>query len=109
MQSEISAIKERVKDLEEKVCKNEAQIEELKKGQSEFSKDVHEIKIHSEYTRRSLDEIKESILKLEKHRLEEHFVQPLKRRVTREEKIMGIVIIGLTVLILGILFPSVSW
>lgn len=109
MQSEISAIKERVKDLEEKVDKNQTQIEDLKKGQSEFSKDVHEIKIHSEYTRRSLDEIKESILKLEKHRLEEHFEKPLKLRMTREEKVMGIIIAGLTLLILGILFPMVNW
>ncbi len=88
MQSEILAIKERVKDLEEKVDKNQARIEELQKGQSEFSKDIHEIKIHSEYTRRSLNEIKESILKLEQHRLEEHFVRPLKRRATRGEKVM---------------------
>lgn len=109
MQSEISAIKERVEDLEERVSKNETQIEELKKGQSEFSKDVHEIKIHSEYTRRSLEEIKESILKLEQHRLEEHFEKPLKLRMTREEKVMGMIIAGLTLLILGILFPMVNW
>lgn len=109
MQSEILAIKERVKDLEEKVDKNQAQIEELKKSQIEFSKDVHEIKIHSEYTRRSLDEIKESISKLEKHRLEEHFEKPLKLRMTREEKVMGMIIAGLTLLMLGILFPMVNW
>ena len=109
MQSEILAIKERVKDLEEKVDKNQARIEELQKGQGEFSKDIHEIKIHSEYTRRSLDEIKESIAKLEQHRLEEHFEKPLRLRMTREEKIMGMIIAGLTLLILSILFPMVNW
>ncbi len=109
MQSEILAIKERVKDLEEKVDKNQARIEELQKGQSEFSKDIHEIKIHSEYTRRSLNEIKESILKLEQHRLEEHFEKPLRLRMTREEKVMGMIIAGLTLLILSILFPMVNW
>ena len=109
MDGEILAIKERVKDLEERVDKNQAQIEELQKGQSEFSKDVHEIKIHSQYTRQSLDEIKESISKLEQYRLEEHFEKPLRLRMTREEKIMGMIIAGLTLLILSILFPMVNW
>lgn len=109
MDSEIAKLQERVDDLENDVKQVIADVGDLRLEHKALNQAILKIEIHSEYTRDSLDEIKVSVKEISEKQFNALYTDPLTKRLSREERVVGIIIIGIVMFVLAALFPGINW
>lgn len=109
MEKDIAKLQERVEDLENDVSQVISEVGDLRREHKALNQAILKIEIHSEYTRSSLDEIKVSVKEISDKQFNALYTDPLSKRLSREERVVGIIIIGIALFVLAALFPGIRW
>jgi len=109
MEKEVARLEERVSVLEAETTKILANLEGIQTKYDVLNTSLMKIELHSEYTRAALDEIKQSVHDLTTKSTQHDYVEPLTKRLNREEKIIGVILVAVVIYLLSIIAPGIPW